>query len=83
MSTREQSAAPGGSPDTGGERCDPRLLELLVCPMTKGPLTYDRERNELVSRQARVAYPIKNGVPLMTAEAARPLDDETVSCPPA
>jgi uncharacterized protein YbaR (Trm112 family) len=78
MSEREQSAAPGGSPATGGERCDPRLLELLVCPMTKGSLTFDRERNELISRQARVAYPIKNGVALMTSEAARPLDDETV-----
>lgn len=52
-----------------------KLLELLVCPLTKGPLEYDRARRELISRKARVAYPIRNGVALMTAEAARTLDD--------
>ena len=57
------------------ERIDPKLLELLVCPMTKGPLTYDAAAQELISAKARLAYPIKNGVALMTAEAARPLDD--------
>lgn len=58
------------------EKTDPRLLELLVCPLTKGPLTYDASRRELVSVKARLAYPIRDGVPLMTAEAARPLDDD-------
>ena len=57
------------------ERCDPKLLELLVCPLTKGTLSYDEKRQELISAKARLAYPIKNGVPLMTAEAARSLDD--------
>lgn len=60
----------------GDERTEPRLLELLVCPLTKGPLSYDPVRHELISRKARLAYPIRNGVPLMTAEAARSLDDE-------
>ncbi|MGQ0674299.1 MAG: Trm112 family protein [Hyphomicrobium sp.] len=52
-----------------------RLLELLVCPLTKCALTYDEARQELISPKARLAYPIRNGVPLMTAETARPLDD--------
>ena len=54
---------------------DPKLLELLVCPVTKGPLRYDRERNELVSDQAGLAYPIRDGIPIMLVEEARPLDD--------
>lgn len=58
------------------EQPDRRLLELLVCPLTKGPLSYDAQRCELVSAKARVAYPIQNGVPLMTADAARPLDED-------
>ena len=53
---------------------DPRLLEVLVCPVTRGRLTYDRERNELVSAGARLAFPIRDGVPIMLAEDARPLD---------
>ena len=53
---------------------DPRLLEVLVCPVTRGPLTYDREANELVSKGARLAYPIREGVPIMLAEEARQLD---------
>lgn len=55
-------------------RTEPRLLELLVCPLTKGTLSYDAGRQELVSHKGRVAYPIRNGVPLLTAEAARSLD---------
>ena len=55
---------------------DQRLLELLVCPLTKTALEYDRQRNELVSRAARLAFPIRDGVALMTVEAARHLDDE-------
>lgn len=54
---------------------DKRLLELLVCPLTKGPLRYDEAAQELISDKARLAYPIRNGVPLMTAETARTLDD--------
>ena len=57
-------------------RPDPRLLELLVCPLTKTRLVYDAERQELISKAAGLAYPIRNGVPLMTAEAARSLTDE-------
>lgn len=53
---------------------DPRLLEILVCPVSRGPLTWDREANELVSRAAGLAYPIRNGVPIMLADEARELD---------
>ncbi len=54
---------------------DPRLLEILVCPVTHGPLTYDRDKAELVSASARLAYPIRDGVPVMLPEEARSLDD--------
>ena len=54
---------------------DPRLLEILVCPVTKGPLRYDREAAELVSEQAGLAYPIRDGIPIMLMEEARKLDD--------
>ena len=54
---------------------DPRLLEILVCPLTKGPLVYDAERQELVSEQAGLAYPIRDGIPIMLVEEARALDD--------
>ena len=53
---------------------DPRLLEILVCPVTRGPLTYDRDREELVSAGAKLAYPIRDGVPIMLAEEARSID---------
>jgi uncharacterized protein YbaR (Trm112 family) len=53
---------------------DPRLLEILVCPVTKGPLVYDREAGELISRSAGLAYPIRDGIPIMLPEEARPLD---------
>ncbi len=53
---------------------DPRLLEVLVCPVTRGKLTYDRERQELVSKGAKLAFPIRDGVPIMLAEEARTLD---------
>ncbi len=53
---------------------DPRLLEVLVCPVTRGRLTYDRERNELISAGAKLAFPIRDGVPILLAEDARPLD---------
>ncbi|MGH6892809.1 MAG: Trm112 family protein [Dongiaceae bacterium] len=53
---------------------DPKLLEILVCPLTRGPLTYDAERQELISPQARLAYPIRDGIPIMLPEEARRLD---------
>lgn len=52
---------------------DPRLLEILVCPVTKGPLEYDRARGELISKGAKLAYPIRDGVPIMLPEEARQL----------
>jgi uncharacterized protein YbaR (Trm112 family) len=55
-------------------RPDPKLLELLVCPLTKAQVTYDAARNELVSRAARLAYPIRDGIPIMLASEARVLD---------
>jgi uncharacterized protein YbaR (Trm112 family) len=53
---------------------DPRLLEILVCPLTKGPLQYDRARGELVSRSAGLAYPIRDGIPIMLPEEARQIE---------
>jgi uncharacterized protein YbaR (Trm112 family) len=55
---------------------DPKLLEILVCPVTKTALIYDRERQELISRKAGLAYPIRDGVPIMLPEEARQLSDE-------
>jgi uncharacterized protein YbaR (Trm112 family) len=55
---------------------DPRLLDLLVCPLTKGTLRYDRERQELISEQAGLAYPIRDGIPIMLVDEARPLDQD-------
>ena len=54
---------------------DPRLLEVLVCPVTRGPLTYDRTAGELVSKGAKLAFPIREGVPIMLVEDARSLED--------
>jgi len=54
---------------------DPKLLEILVCPLTKGPLRYDAERNELISEQGRLAYPIRDGIPIMLVDEARKLDN--------
>ena len=52
----------------------PKLLEILVCPLTKGPLTYDLDAQELISEQARLAYPVRDGIPIMLVDEARPLD---------
>jgi len=54
---------------------DPKLLELLVCPLTKSPLEYDAEAQELISRQAGLAYPIRDGIPIMLPDEARSLED--------
>lgn len=55
-------------------RADPKLLEILVCPLTKAPLEYDAEKQELVSRQAKLAFPIREGIPVMLVDEARRLD---------
>ena len=55
---------------------DPKLLEILVCPLTKGPLRYDRAARELVSEEAGLAYPIRDGIPIMLVDEARPLADD-------
>ncbi|MSO77178.1 MAG: Trm112 family protein [Alphaproteobacteria bacterium] len=54
---------------------DPRLLEILVCPMTKGPLRYDADAQELISERARLAYPIRDGIPIMLVDEARQIDE--------
>lgn len=61
---------------TNERKIDRKLLEILVCPLTKGPLIYDEEHQELISRTAGLAFPIRNGVPLMTRESARQLEDK-------
>ena len=58
-----------------GRSVDPKLLEILVCPVTKTTLEYDRERQELVSRAARLAFPIRDGIPILLEEEARRLED--------
>jgi uncharacterized protein YbaR (Trm112 family) len=60
--------------DRPASTVDPKLLEILVCPMTKGPLEYDRDKQELISRSAKLAYPIRDGIPIMLPEEARRLD---------
>lgn len=65
----------GAVPLTRPGTVDPRLLELLVCPVTKGPLTYDAAAAELISPSAKLAYPIREGIPIMLPEEARPLED--------
>ena len=61
---------------------DPKLLEILVCPLTRSPLIYDREAGELISEQANLAYPVRDGIPIMLVDEARKLDEpakETVT----
>ncbi len=55
---------------------DKKLLEILVCPVTKGPLIYDKEKQELVSKSARLAYPIRDDIPIMLEDEARPLEED-------
>ena len=71
MSEDRENAAPERQRDL-----DVRLLELLVCPLTKGTLTYDPARKELVSRSGRLAYPVRDGIPVMLPSEARQLDPE-------
>ncbi|HUZ72539.1 MAG TPA: Trm112 family protein [Stellaceae bacterium] len=62
--------------EASGPAVDPKLLEILVCPLTKGPLRYDRAAQELVSLQAGLAYPIRDGIPIMLVDEARALTEE-------
>jgi len=71
----EQPAPQEGEAEKAQRRVDPKLLEILVCPVTRTTLHYDRERQELVSRAARLAYPIRDGIPILLEEEARPLED--------
>ncbi|MEQ9505604.1 MAG: Trm112 family protein [Hyphomonas sp.] len=64
---------PSDPPSSSG--VDPRLLEILICPLTRQPLSYDRAANELVSKKARLAFPIRGGIPIMLEEEARDLDE--------
>ena len=63
-----------GKPERGSG-VDPRLLEILICPVTRQPLTYDRDAGELVSKKARLAFPIRGGIPIMLPDEARDLDN--------
>lgn len=56
---------------------DPKLLEILVCPLTKGPLTYNAEAQELISEKAKLAYPVRDGIPIMLVDEARRLDEKS------
>ncbi len=62
-------------------RADPKLLEILVCPLTKGPLDYDANKQELISKRAGLAYPIRDGIPIMLPDEAQPLDDNSTPTP--
>lgn len=78
MSDTFENSATNSAPNSGAESSsdlDPKLLEILVCPVTRGPLVYDRKARELVSKQAGLAFPIREGVPIMLPEEARQLDD--------
>jgi uncharacterized protein YbaR (Trm112 family) len=69
--TDEEASIPAREP----RQVDPRLLEILVCPVTRATLSYDAMRQELISRAAKLAYPIRDGVPIMLPEEARPLGE--------
>ena len=77
----EQGQSQGSETESGarGSTVDPKLLEILVCPVSHGPLRYDRERQELVSEAAGLAYPIRDGIPIMLADEARTLDETGTS----
>ena len=67
--------------NTRSAAIDPKLLELLACPLTRGPLIYDSEHNELVSPRAHLAFPVRDGIPIMLASEARQIDDEAETKP--
>jgi uncharacterized protein YbaR (Trm112 family) len=72
QSDQAENTSGGAEPETA--KVDPRLLEILVCPLTKTTLEYDRTRQELISRSAKLAYPIRDGIPIMLPEEARKID---------
>jgi uncharacterized protein YbaR (Trm112 family) len=78
MAMSEDADKPGRDAEEGpapeATKVDPRLLEILVCPLTKSTLEYDSARQELISRSARLAYPIRDGIPIMLPEEARRID---------
>jgi uncharacterized protein YbaR (Trm112 family) len=73
-SVRAELSMSSPSSDRPADSVDPKLLEILVCPLTKTPLEYDAEKQELISRAAKLAYPIRDGIPIMLPEEARRLD---------
>jgi uncharacterized protein YbaR (Trm112 family) len=77
MASQDSTGGTGGGPRGRSEvhEVDPRLLEILVCPLTKGPLRYDREAGELISDSAKLAYPIRDGIPIMLVDEARRTED--------
>jgi uncharacterized protein YbaR (Trm112 family) len=72
--TQPETQNMAASPERPEGTVDPKLLEILVCPVTKGPLEFDSTRQELISRSAKLAYPIRDGIPIMLPEEARKLD---------
>lgn len=74
--TETNSPGPEAPTEDAGAKTDPRLLEMLVCPVTRAPLTYDRAKQELVSSKAKLAYPIRDGLPIMLESEARALDED-------
>ena len=74
MTQSDQTENPSGGAEPETAKVDPRLLEILVCPLTKTTLEYDRTRQELISRSAKLAYPIRDGIPIMLPEEARKID---------
>ena len=74
-SSDDAASGETGKAKTRSTDVDPKLLEILVCPVTRGPLEYDKDARELISRQAKLAYPIRDGVPIMLEEEARSLED--------
>jgi hypothetical protein len=76
ISAAERNPAPERNP---ANAVDPKLLEILVCPLTKGTLRYDRDKQELISREAGLAYPIRDGIPIMLVDEARQLTDDELS----
>ena len=67
------------SPERPENTVDPKLLEILVCPLTKGPLRYDRAAQELISEEAGLAYPIRDGIPIMLVDEARALREDEIA----
>jgi uncharacterized protein YbaR (Trm112 family) len=72
--TNPTGGATGAAAAPAGGEVDPALLEILVCPVTKGPLRYDRARGELVSERAGLAYPVRDGIPIMLPDEARRIE---------